>query len=161
MALKFNTLPVVEPPRHPSGEMFTCVLSFSFLHALVPPRFMLWLSCSGMFVFSCIVSINWGDEVAHLVEPQTREDGSLGWASDSRRWLIGWASDSRRWLTWLRARLEKVAHLVERQTGEGGSLVERQTRDPNTRQEHKKMCEFFRVKNVVLTCCWCAQPLCV
>ena len=25
----------------------------------------------------------------------------------------------------------------------------------------RKTCKFFQVKNVVLTCCWCAQPPCV
>ena len=30
-----------------------------------------------------------------------------------------------------------------------------------SRQEHKKNVEFFRVKKVVMTCCQCAQPSCV
>ena len=47
-------------------------------------------------------------------------------------------------------------------------LVERRTRDPKTRGSNpvrstRTICEFFRVKNVVLTRCHCrcAQPLCV
>ena len=30
-----------------------------------------------------------------------------------------------------------------------------------SRQEHKKNFEFFQVKKVVLTHCWCAQPVCI
>ena len=45
-------------------------------------------------------------------------------------------------------------------------LVECWTQDPKIRglnpvRSTRIICEFFQVKNVVLTRCWCAQPLCV
>ena len=49
-----------------------------------------------------------------------------------------------------------MAQLVERWTQDpktGGS-------DPSLARSIRKICEFFRVKNVVMTRCRCAQPPC-
>ena len=57
---------------------------------------------------------------------------------------------------------------MTRRSGDGvAQWVERRTRDPKTRGSNpvkstRKMCAIFRVKNVVLTRCRCAQtPVCM
>ena len=72
-----------------------------------------------------------------------------GGATEDRRRHSGWTAD------------------VALTTGDGvAQLVERRTRDPKDRGSNpvrgtRKNCEFFRVRNIVLTRCRCVQPPCV